>query len=378
MFRYFLILLINFAVCISFFSIDSNAAKRSDCLVRTYVFDVGSSSTKSAAYLIDKCKNEILEKQNLVKHFSYQYCISNSLDNNTLSKECMDDGIAILLDLQNYYKVDCFNSNCIGIATAWARNASNISEWLSKVRLIGIELKVLPQAEEGKLGFDTLKFYADRSKLNLRDFIVWDVGGGSFQLTWLPQVKEVGNHHESGDLSSIKLPLLQYNSSLGSDNFAKLLLDNFASHIKHDTVKEFVFFKSTQMQQIEKFARSIFAKGIENDNALQNKIKQPNLNLISGSMLMRLGIKEQFGLDKDIVTREEIKKLAYSLCDKSIDEVRVIYPNLKEELLFSYQSSLIILYVNMEILGIEKLYIANIDLLDYLALKDLRSQSYRN
>ncbi len=74
-----------------------------------------------------------------------------------------------------------------GIATAVFREARNGRELLDRfTRELGIPFKILPQEEEGKLGFLTAK--ALQPDVAIDQLIAWDSGNGSFQMTAEAQV----------------------------------------------------------------------------------------------------------------------------------------------------------------------------------------------
>jgi exopolyphosphatase / guanosine-5'-triphosphate,3'-diphosphate pyrophosphatase len=76
-----------------------------------------------------------------------------------------------------------------GLATAAYRQAVNGHKLIDRyVNELGIPVQIISQLEEGKLGF--LSVVAE-SKLNPAEVVSWDIGGGSFQITYLNAKDEV-------------------------------------------------------------------------------------------------------------------------------------------------------------------------------------------
>lgn len=72
-------------------------------------------------------------------------------------------------------------NECAGIATAVFRESKNGAEFIKKVREeIGIDLQLISQVEEGRVGFLTA---VTASGQEASEIIAWDSGGASFQIT---------------------------------------------------------------------------------------------------------------------------------------------------------------------------------------------------
>ena len=335
-----------------------NSFAESQCIKHRYIFDIGSSATKINAYEIDYCTNKIINKHKEKEFYHYQSCILHSKDSATLSENCINDGIAVLAKIKKKYHIDCDKGKCIGIATSWARNARNISEWQNKIKSLGIKIKILSHDDEAILGFKSMKLAKEiaEGKLTQENIIMFDIGGGSFQIIGLSDNNKEYFYHKGQN---------------GTDTFVKLLVNTFRPNHKYQK-DEIVIFNTTELENIIDFSTELIANSFRNDanfaKALNNKISSGNVTLFGNSMLMTYGVRKQMGLNKSIITDEEIRKIAVSFCGLSVEKIEEMYPKLPRNLIFSMQSAMVLVYSIMKNLNMTELHIIDVDASDYLAL----------
>lgn len=333
-------------------SLSADAAEK--CIYRRYIFDIGSSTTKSAAYTVDGCKKVIISKNTKHLHQNYRYCLVNDGSGYVLPEECMDRGIAVLHELEQHYGIDCRKNHCIGFATAWARDAMNTDEWLQKVGNTGIKMHLLSQEKEGILSFKALENKVSQYGVNRHEMIVLDIGGGSTQISGL-----IGDSYFS------------YKGAYGTDTFISHLLSKFRPEENNismtEHIKNPVMFRSSEIEEIIKYSSDYWYTSITRDEDIVQKIKDGRIYLVGIGVLMRVGIRKQMGLDKEVVTKDEIRGLIQSMCDLDKDQLNAKYPQLKG-VAFSSQSAMLILYSIMNALEVESIRISEDDVMSYVAL----------
>jgi len=142
--------------------------------------DIGSGATKVRVVEVDMQFQKIarvLESQSFT--VPYQEELSKAKDGN-FNRQVMDRGIDSLKQakaLAEKYHAE----KVIAVATAAFRKANNVDGYIAEIyEKTGIPVHVIDQQLEGELAFQAVRAHYgfDPSKL-----IVWDIGGGSFQLT---------------------------------------------------------------------------------------------------------------------------------------------------------------------------------------------------
>lgn len=150
-------------------------------------FDIGSGSTKVVVAESLDCGTRI-GKVLMSQSTPVAYRDDLAAQERTAKKgpipfstAIQDQGFAVLKTMSE--NASAFSPvERVGVATEAFRRASNGAEiakdWSAK---LGIKIKVIPQEEEARLGY-----FAALSTLSTKpDFlIVWDVGGGSQEMTW--------------------------------------------------------------------------------------------------------------------------------------------------------------------------------------------------
>lgn len=149
--------------------------------------DVGSGGMKVTVADVDPAERAITQI-----HYSKEHPVAFRRDMqvnkvNRFSQEIQQIAFNTLQDLQKelekYHPVEWS-----GIATAASRQAENAQEMYNNIfEKLGINIRIIPQAEEGRIGFETAAAASgiDRTKL-----IAYDSGSGSFQLSTESEIVE--------------------------------------------------------------------------------------------------------------------------------------------------------------------------------------------
>ena len=162
------------------YTIEHIGAPTAEETVVRAAIDIGSGATKLRIVEINVKEQKIikvLEDEAFTVH--YQEHLEKSPDN-SFDESIMQLGIDSLkqsLEIAKQHHV----SKVIAVATAAFRKASNADAFIERIeRETGIKIHIIDQELEGKLAFEAALNQLD---VEPTDLIVWDIGGGSFQLT---------------------------------------------------------------------------------------------------------------------------------------------------------------------------------------------------
>jgi exopolyphosphatase / guanosine-5'-triphosphate,3'-diphosphate pyrophosphatase len=150
--------------------------------------DIGSGATKLKVAEVN-VKSQKIEKVLVDESFAVQY--QEALEKSseaTFSEEVLKTGLEALKKSREIAQK--FNAEkVIAVATASFRKAANAESFIEKIqRETGIEVHIIDQNLEGILGFQATAAQLDTDPKNV---IVWDIGGGSYQLSALDDREEV-------------------------------------------------------------------------------------------------------------------------------------------------------------------------------------------
>lgn len=144
--------------------------------------DIGSGATNLKVARIDpktdKIITQLFEKTIPVP---YQKHLEQSKDN-TFDPEVMDQGIQAIKELKK--EADRFHvKKVVAVATAAFRKAANAEQFAREIeKQTGVQVRIINQDEEGILAF---RGALALTAVQPQQAVVWDIGGGSMQLTAL-------------------------------------------------------------------------------------------------------------------------------------------------------------------------------------------------
>lgn len=335
------------------------------CTKDFLVLDVGSSTTKGTLYTKDIYKNnKITSKKTFNINYPYQACLSDS-GGKSLPKKCIDGGKQVMQNIQKHFGIKC-NNNCFAAVTGWARYIDNQDEWFKEISKTGIKAMIVSQDYEGNL-----KLSAIKKAYSNKDVIAFDIGGGSFQLVW---------EDENGQIQN-------YNSLYGTDNFTHDIQDALFSErskvcikarnnlhllrnskaslaeIKsaEETEKKLcsgqcsITFSESDLQNAISYADDKIGRFIVADTRLQDFVKKNNPTVYADTLLFNLGIRKQLGVNKDVITIDDVYKIMTSVSGMHYIQIKSKYPNLPDICVNTTQPAMLILYTIMKSLGINQM-----------------------
>lgn len=151
-----------------------------DCLDTRAALDIGSGTTKIKVALVNTCAKKIIKLLlDDERQVGYKQDLKESSDNK-LSDKIVVHGMQSINELKALAQK--FNpSSYVAAATSAFRTAAN-GQQISRLLEVktGIKIHIISQEQEAKIGFAGASVLTDK---DLKDIIVWDIGGGSMQIT---------------------------------------------------------------------------------------------------------------------------------------------------------------------------------------------------
>jgi len=180
-----------------FLNVSCSTFSNKQCIVTRAAFDIGSGSTKMTVAKVDSCEGKLIEilfeDQSAVPYKQNLYS-----NNNSFSDEVIAHGIKELKELKET-AVDIGATEFSALATQAFRDANNGKETLWKLKKeSNIDIRVITQELEAKFGYLGAKI---KHKFSNKDnILVWDIGGGSMQMTY---IEDGIYHHYLGKVASV-------------------------------------------------------------------------------------------------------------------------------------------------------------------------------
>jgi len=184
----------------------ATAAEADRCQQIRAGLDIGSGTTKIAVARVNVCQLRIEEMlYQDQRAVAWNDALAHSSDNQ-LSPAIIQEGVTALRQLLT--RAQRFHPRRIsGVATAVFRNASNGEAAIAQLQQqTGAAISIISQQQEAKLGFLSAKAALGDPGIRDEQLLVWDIGGGSMQMTaWRQEVgKPVADIYQ-GRLASVTL-----------------------------------------------------------------------------------------------------------------------------------------------------------------------------
>ena len=236
-----------------------------DLVVRAAI-DIGSGATKLRVAEIN-LKTKKIERILVNESFTvpYQEELSKS-PNHTFDAKVMQVGLNSLkqsLEIAKKYHAE----KTIAVATAAFRKANNADEFIATIKQeTGIPVYVIDQDLEGKLSYEAAAEQVD----NPAEMIVWDIGGGSLQLT----MKDANGNYQIYRGHEASVPFKNYIIQ----NIQKRSLEQYRT--PNPMTKD-------EIQSSISHAREIASKV---DQVFKDRIQDPNVRIIGVGNVFAYGI----------------------------------------------------------------------------------------
>lgn len=197
---------------------------QSQQIIKRAAFDIGSGSTKMQISDVHISKKSIVNTYfGEERPVGFGFDLMGSKDGN-LSEEIQKVGIQTVLDLKNI-AVEQGVTSFAAIATEVFRKAKNGSQYLDKIRALGIHVILVAQDLEAELGFSSALAMAGISPEAGHNYCVWDSGGASFQITY----KSYSSSSPSSSIASSSADMQAFMGSIGTSVSLKIFLEEVRS-----------------------------------------------------------------------------------------------------------------------------------------------------
>ncbi len=148
------------------------------CFAQRGALDIGSGSTKFTLAKVDLCENKIIS---IIKKAQFPFKFKEHLSyNNGILKEDIYQQAAT--KLKPYLdSLEIKRDHIRAVATEVFRQAINGKEFIDHLsQTIGVTIHLISQEDEALLGFKGAQVVTGKKA---SDILVWDIGGGSMQMT---------------------------------------------------------------------------------------------------------------------------------------------------------------------------------------------------
>jgi exopolyphosphatase/guanosine-5'-triphosphate,3'-diphosphate pyrophosphatase len=310
-----------------------------ECEVTRAAFDIGSGSTKMKVAVVDKCKQQIVELlMEAQEKVSYKEALKLSA-NNSLDQEILAKGSQALNRLK--LQAQIYNPEIyIGSATSAFRTAIN-GEFAKKIleTKTGIDIKIISQEVEAKIGFVAASTIA--SPVSLDNLVVWDIGGGSMQITTLD---------ENGDFDI-------YKGKVASVSFKNHIIEQ----VQYNNVEEINTPNPISTADYNLARRDAFAiASLTTSRVLRDKLKKDNTVVVGIGGVHFYSILSNV-TDKGYYTRDDLTERLAQTLGKTDDEVGGEYAS-------TDVSNLVLVKGFMDALYIDMINVGNVNLATGLLL----------
>jgi len=308
-----------------------------ECVFTRAAFDVGSGTTRMKVALVNVCNNKILKvflKQEIpVKYKEYLARKNSKLLGNDI-QEVGFRAFRKLKNLANKFTPKDF----VGVATSALRQAANGTEYTQQVLdRLGIKIDIINQKKEAELGyFGALA--QGMSGHRLDDIVVWDIGGGSMQISSMSPSKTLKVY--KGHLASISFKNWLIKNAKGMDS-GTISTPNPLS--LPEIMKGVAQAKKTAEQEVPYL--------------LRRKTKKKRSLIIGIGSIHNYSVLKRFKKVKKEYNALELRKVISDMAGKTDAEIGGNYAA-------TDYSNLGLILGFMQGLGIKKIQVRNIDMTD--------------
>lgn len=261
--------------------------------------DIGSGATNLKIAKVDRDTNKIISQifeQSIP--VPYQKHLEQST-NGTFDREVMDQGIKAIQALKE--TADSYHAKkVVAVATAAFRFAQNAPAFAEEIqKQTGVKVNIISQEQEGVLAF---RGAVATQPVNPENVVVWDIGGGSLQLTAVQHPE--GNYEvEMGTLASIPFK----NILIGTIQGKNPQLVHTPNPVTPEDVKQ-------SIQYIE-------MNTVKGNPYIMHKIREPQTKVLAVGSLFNYGIKPVAG-GNAVITQENLDTGLSKLLNKTDEELQ--------------------------------------------------------
>ncbi|WP_068471176.1 Ppx/GppA phosphatase family protein [Candidatus Protochlamydia phocaeensis] len=258
--------------------------------------DIGSGATNLKVAKVDPKTNKIISKifeQSIP--VAYQKHLEQS-GNNTFDEDIMNQGIRAIKALKEI--ADSYHAKkVVAVATAAFRQAANAQQFAQEVeRKTGVQVRIINQDEEGILAFRGALAVTPAQPEHT---VVWDIGGGSMQLTALT---ESGTYLvDKGKTASIP--------------FKNAIIQN----IEHKDLKVTQTPNPMNQEEIEAALQLAGEAASEANPFIKDKLQEPKTEVLAVGSLFNYGVRPL--VNENTIKQDQLRTAVMKLAGKSDAEL---------------------------------------------------------
>lgn len=287
--------LLFLGIIVAFFSVPANRAFLYPGEVRAAI-DIGSGSTNLKVAKVDpktdKITIQLFEKSIPV---AYQKHLEQSFDQ-TFDKEVMHQGMRTIKELKQIaddYQV----KKVVAVATAAFRKAKNGNDFAKEIeKVTNVKDRIINQDEEGVLAFKAAVANTDAKP---EDVVIWDIGGGSMQLTTLDHQGRI--IVDKGKTAST----LFKNAVIGQIKGENLKITHSPNPMSLDEMQKAINYAASLSQSTSTF--------------MKQKLQDPDTKIFAVGSLFNYGIKPL--VNTPFLQREDLEQAVKEYTGKSDAEL---------------------------------------------------------
>lgn len=254
--------------------------------------DIGSGATKLRVAEVN-LRNHKIEKILVNESFPVQYQeqLSKST-NNTFDEQVMQTGLeAIRKSAQ--IAAQHHAEKVVAVATASFRKAANSEAFIDRIfKETGVRVYVIDQELEGKLAFNAV---LSQGNYDPQKLIVWDIGGGSLQLTALKPPEDYLIFR--GDIASIQFKNMVIQDIQGK-NINQISTPN---PLTSNEIQRGIFKAREIAQRV--------------DHVFKDRLSRPDVQVVGVGNIFAYGIYPAVG-KKSPFNQEDLHKATFDMADK--------------------------------------------------------------
>ena len=317
------------------------------------VFDIGSGSTKMAVANVNAKTGKITILWEVSEKVAYKQDLEMRKSQN-FSKKIEDRGIAVLARLK-YLAKQRGATSFAGVATSAFRTARNAKKFCALIRKsLGIRIAIISQSQEALLGFKAAIYGETYPK----KAIVWDIGGGSLQMTTLIPKKPGKCERQLVPIQKIVKKHAVFGGKIGAVSFARYIIEKIqGKDIRKKNTPNPI--SSSEAVKAKNYAKSIARKV---PKIIRSRIACKNSEVIGIGGVHYYSIRNQIKAENQYTIEELRRTLKKRL---NMTDQQIGGPYAKTEI-----SNLILVLAFMEELKIKKIRLKRINMASALLLTE--------
>lgn len=260
--------------------------------------DIGSGATNLKVAKVDRNTDKIISYifEESIK-VPYQKHLEQS-SNNTFDQEVMNQGIQAiktLKELADKYEV----KKIVAVATAAFRKANNAPQFAKEIqKQTGVQVMIIDQDEEGILAF---RGALAVTPVHPQQAVVWDIGGGSMQLTTL--TNEGSYLIDKGKTASIP--------------FKNAVIQE----VKKENMQQIQSPNPLNVEQMQQALQVAGKSALTTNIYIQEKIQHPETRVIAVGNLFNYGVLPLVDKEKKVIAQTELESAVYKMANKTDQEL---------------------------------------------------------